>query len=63
MSDENQEDQDIHERHQAPAKPTKPAKPAKDLTPKQAQAIRDAHYYENGVKADGTGGTPPEGDK
>lgn len=24
------------------------------------QAIRDAHFLENGVKADGTGGTVPE---
>lgn len=30
---------------------------------KKDQAVRDAHYHENGVKADGTGGTPPESEQ
>lgn len=40
---------------------------AKELATKKAnqtaQAVRDAHYYENGVKADGTGGVPPESEQ
>lgn len=34
--------------------------PEKQPETKTTQAVRDAHFYENGVKADGTGGIPPE---
>lgn len=53
---------DVHNRHQVPSRDNKAAaetkaesKPVK-LT---AQQRRDAHFYENGVKADGTGGKEP----
>ena len=29
---------------------------------KEDQAVRDAHFFEDGVKADGTGGKEPESD-
>lgn len=46
---------------QEESKPTEKAKfswPGKDA--KEQQKIRDAHFLENGVKADGTGGKAPE---
>ncbi len=48
---------DIHDRHDEPRDgeefDTNPeAKPQRSA--KEAQAIRDAHFKENGVKADGT---------
>ena len=51
---------------QAGNKPDKAEKPKADEKPAtrpkvdEAQATRDAHYFENGVKANGTGGTAPE---
>ena len=52
---------EIHERHPVPsasdtAGEDKPVASNKST----AQETRDAHYFENGVKADGTGGVPPE---
>lgn len=59
---------DVHDDHATPPagtgeqyepddKPKKDEKPKKDT--KSAQAVRDAHFAENGVKADGTGGKMP----
>lgn len=41
-------------------KPKAPAKPAAKPKVDEDQVKRDAHFYENGVKADGTGGVAPE---
>lgn len=34
--------------------------PVKEM---ESQEARDAHFYEDGVKPDGTGGTPPESEE
>lgn len=61
-ANEEPKQEDFHDSHNVPAKEeqAKPSKPAGSKhTAKEEQAIRDAHFKENGVKADGTGGKVP----
>jgi hypothetical protein len=58
-------DQDVHDRHSNPNPPeedgTEDAKP--QVKERESQAIRDAHFYENGVGPDGKGGVAPESEQ
>lgn len=49
---------DFHTRHQVPNNQSDSDKPKAPR--KGSQAERNAHYYEDGVKADGTGGKSPD---